>query len=296
MARDSALSGGALPWLAPPIASGRPCATSIPAIRFTSPVRLPAPFASIGFIEQARLRAIDALDREDKRLEHERAEAERVRVIVADNEAAAQRRAALARLLQAIITERHRVTRDKTGHHTVEPALLDRYGLNDGDLASNAVQQRLTVVTDQQNGEIARIGTYLQGSPNRVRHLAGRWTLDDEAPADVRALVDAWSGNRLVQLALERVAGQAAKAWADGELSKAQAQPAPPGSAWNRARELRDAAMDKWDEVERLDGGGAVRPGRQVDRPGGSRIDAADAASDRMSRSSRPHPGSDFGR
>ncbi len=41
----------------------------------------------------------------------------------------------------------------------------------------------------------------------------------------------------------------------------------PRGSAWRAARDQRQRAMAEWDDIERLDGAGMKRPGRQLRRP-----------------------------
>lgn len=250
------------------------------------------PLAELATIDHVITRLDEVQRRDDVRRKRERDEAERARVDAVDREHAAQRqRASLDRLFEAIAAGHHRVTRDSAGRYDVEPALLERHGLGSGDLAGAPAQQQLTAIADRQNGEIAQIDGYLRDDPDRLRLSGERWTLDETAPADIRALVEGWSGNAVVRSALERVARDIATASVPPAIDDVLA-----GSAWLRAREQRDQAMRDGDAIERLDDGGMVGPGRQVRRPGTSVTGDRDVGSDRANRPLPVRHGSDFGR
>lgn len=265
------------------------------------PGAAPAPPSSTDLIEQTMARTTIALGRAEEREAQEQAVATRARLQAAEHEMIAQqRRASLHRLLGAIIAERRRVTRDRNGRHTVDVTLLKQFGLNGDDLAGDTVQRRLAAITDRQSNEVMRINSYVRQAPQQLRASGDRWTLDDDAPADIRALVDAWSGDRYMQVALNRVARSAANAIADtapvaGSI-RSPVQSAPPRSAWSRAREFRDQAMRTSDDAERLDGAGGIRPGRQIERPGTPEAEETSTPTNRASRAISRIVGPDVGR
>lgn len=278
----------------------RPQARGMPVPGALPPGLASMPFSSADRIGQAARRAAVALDREQARQEEEQAAADRSRVQVAETEAAERRRVSLDRLLQAIVTERRRVTRAPDGRNLIDSALLGRFGLGGADLGSKPVQQRLAAISGRQDDEILRLETYARAAPQRLRSAGGRWTLDDDAPVELRALIDAWRGDGPLQLKLERLARKAMDASTDtgsvAKLTEVPAEPASPGSAWRQARMSRDRAMRAFDDAERLDGEGASRPGRQVERPGRSEPAAPSQSRGRPGRSVPVGPRPDIGR
>jgi hypothetical protein len=102
-----------------------------------------------------------------------------------------------------------------------------------------------------------------------------------------------------MQVTFERVARSAADALANtapvtGPV-EAPVQPPPSGLAWSRARRLRDQAMHASDDAERLDGAGAIRPGRPAERPGTSELDSPSISPDRASQPAPRLVGPDIG-
>ena len=213
-----------------------------PTTRPLQPVTPPAPTVDLASIGRVITRVVDARRRDDERRDRELADAERASAAAAERTAAGDRqREALASLFAAIAEERHFLAKDK-GVPVVDPRLLARFGLTPADVASDAARKRIAKIAELHAVEVARIATYVEQAPHHLVRDGDGWMLDAAAPADVRALVAAWQRDATMQRALGRVVA-ARPAEAPPRDRVQTLPPDDPGTAWRRARTVREHAM-----------------------------------------------------
>ena len=228
----------------------------------------PPPFANIGSVVNAIARVRAALRRDDERRERE-ADAERAKALAVERIVVDEHhRQALAGLFTAITEERHYLPKEN-GVPVVDPELLARFDLAPTDVAGADARKRIAYIADQQSIELLKIRDYVDRSPHHIVRNGEGWTFDDRAPADIRDLAEAWRNDATLQRALGYVVA-AVPVEAPPRIP-VQPRTDAPGTAWQRARIVREQAMAETDVAERLDDPGLMRPGRHIARPGTDR-------------------------
>ncbi|MGK2908812.1 MAG: MobA/MobL family protein [Sphingobium sp.] len=147
------------------------------------------------------------------------------------------------RLFQAVATERH-ILRQSEDRFAVSPAVLKRFDLQLADIVGDAAQQRLARIALAQQQEVRTLKAYVSKHPNSLKRNGHGHSADDNAPPEIRAIVEAWSTHPILQplLAVEVDASAHQHREPKEVTERESGTVAGAGALWLRARKLRDAA------------------------------------------------------
>lgn len=117
----------------------------------------------------------------------------------------------------------------KDGKPVWDPSMLDRHGLEPSAIPPAERARDVQEILQRQHAEISQIAEFSKTAPGSIRNVDGKWSASEQAPADIKRLVQAWSDEPRMQSVWEREAqSTGARAYISGSSRSADPSPSIP--------------------------------------------------------------------